>query len=129
MKLIQVTEVGGPEQLKLAEAPMPTPGPKEALVRIAAAGVNFIDVYFRIGLYKADLPLTPGNEGAGTVEAVGADFYGANCHKWLLAPTGSGFLYLGPGAAGRIEPLQVSWGWRADGAKPLFARMNAISAS
>jgi isopenicillin-N epimerase len=46
------------------------------------------------------------------VEAVAADFYGANCHKWLLAPTGSGFLYLGPGAAERIGPLQVSWGWR-----------------
>jgi isopenicillin-N epimerase len=48
------------------------------------------------------------------VEAVGADFYGANCHKWLLAPTGAGFLYFGPGAAERVEPLQVSWGWRAD---------------
>src|SRR6202012_2431105 len=70
MKLIQVAQIGGPEQLKLAEAPTPTPGPKDALVRIAAAGVNFIDVYFRIGLYKADLPFTPGNEGAGIVEAI-----------------------------------------------------------
>jgi isopenicillin-N epimerase len=52
------------------------------------------------------------------VESVGADFYGANCHKWLLAPTGAGFLYLGPGSAERIEPLQVSWGWRMDRAKP-----------
>jgi isopenicillin-N epimerase len=39
------------------------------------------------------------------------DFYGANCHKWLLAPAGSGFLYLGPGNEDRLEPLQVSWGW------------------
>jgi isopenicillin-N epimerase len=39
------------------------------------------------------------------------DFYGANCHKWLLAPTGSGFLYLGAGAEERVQPLQVSWGW------------------
>ncbi len=39
------------------------------------------------------------------------DFYGANCHKWLLAPTGSGFLYLGAGSEGRLQPLQVSWGW------------------
>jgi isopenicillin-N epimerase len=46
------------------------------------------------------------------LDEVGADYYGANCHKWLLAPTGSGFLYLGPGAAERIQPLQVSWGWR-----------------
>ena len=53
--------------------PRRSPGRKQALVRIAAAGVNFIDVYFRTGLYKADLPVTPGNEGAGTVEAVGPD--------------------------------------------------------
>jgi isopenicillin-N epimerase len=51
------------------------------------------------------------------VEAIGADFYGANCHKWLLAPTGSGFLYLGPGSFERVQPLQVSWGWRPDRSK------------
>lgn len=73
MKRIQVTELGGPEKMQLAEVPTATPGPKQALVRIAAAGVNFIDVYFRIGLYKADLPVTLGNEGAGTVEAIGPD--------------------------------------------------------
>ncbi len=43
------------------------------------------------------------------------DFYGANCHKWLLAPTGAGFLYLGPGSEDRIQPLQVSWGWYTTG--------------
>ncbi len=48
------------------------------------------------------------------VDEIAADFYGSNCHKWLLAPTGSGFLYLGPGAWERVEPLQVSWGWRPD---------------
>ena len=73
MKAIQVREHGGPEKLQLTEVPVPKPGPKQALVRIAVAGVNFIDVYFRTGLYKADLPLTPGNEAAGTVEAVGAE--------------------------------------------------------
>ncbi len=46
------------------------------------------------------------------VDAMAADYYGANCHKWLLAPTGAGFLYFGPGAAERVQPLQVSWGWR-----------------
>ena len=71
MKLIQVTQIGGPEELKLADAPTPAPASGEALVRIAATGVNFIDVYFRIGLYKADLPFTPGSEAAGTVESVG----------------------------------------------------------
>jgi NADPH2:quinone reductase len=59
--------------MQLVDAPTPVPGPKQALIKIAAAGVNFIDVYFRTGLYKADLPITLGNEGAGTVEAVGAD--------------------------------------------------------
>jgi isopenicillin-N epimerase len=48
------------------------------------------------------------------LDAIGADFYGANLHKWLLAPTGSGFLYFGEGAAERVQPLQVSWGWRPD---------------
>src|ERR1035438_4227115 len=72
MKLIQITQTGGPERLKLTDAPVPTPGAGQALVKIAAAGVNFIDVYFRTGLYKADLPLTPGSEAAGVVESVGS---------------------------------------------------------
>ena len=59
--------------MQLVDVPVPAPGPKQALVRIAAAGVNFIDVYFRAGLYKADLPITLGSEAAGTVEAVGSD--------------------------------------------------------
>jgi isopenicillin-N epimerase len=46
------------------------------------------------------------------LEAINGDFYGANCHKWLLAPTGSGFLYLGKGSEDRLQPLQVSWGWK-----------------
>lgn len=73
MKAIQVQEHGGPEQLKLVDVPKPSPGPKDALVRIAASGVNFIDLYFRKGLYKADLPFTPGSEAAGTVEAIGSE--------------------------------------------------------
>jgi NADPH2:quinone reductase len=55
----------------LADVPTPEPGPGQALVRLAASGVNFLDVYYRTGLYKTSLPLTLGNEGAGTVEAVG----------------------------------------------------------
>jgi NADPH2:quinone reductase len=73
MKAIQVKEPGGPEKMELAEAPRPQPGPGQALVKLAASGVNFIDVYFRIGLYKAPLPVTLGSEGAGTVEAVGPE--------------------------------------------------------
>jgi len=73
MKAIQVKETGGPEQMQLVDIPTPQPGPKQALVKVAASGVNFIDVYFRTGLYKADLPFTPGMEAAGVVEAVGPD--------------------------------------------------------
>ena len=71
MKSIQVNVPGGPENLQLVDIPTPKPGPGQALVRLAASGVNFIDIYFRTGLYKADLPITIGSEGAGTVEAVG----------------------------------------------------------
>jgi isopenicillin-N epimerase len=48
------------------------------------------------------------------LDELGCDFYGGNCHKWMLAPTGSGFLYLGPGSADRVQPIQVSWGWHHD---------------
>jgi len=71
MKAIQVHTPGGPEQMQLADVPVPQPGPGQALVRVAASGVNFIDVYFRTGLYKSDLPIAIGNEGAGTVESLG----------------------------------------------------------
>jgi NADPH2:quinone reductase len=72
MKAIQVRARGGPEQLRLADLPVPEPGPHQARVRVHAIGVNFIDVYYRTGLYPAQLPLVPGMEGAGTVDAVGA---------------------------------------------------------
>jgi isopenicillin-N epimerase len=52
------------------------------------------------------------------LNALGCDFYGANCHKWLLAPTGAGFLYLGPGNEDRLQPMQVSWGWHHDRSRP-----------
>jgi NADPH2:quinone reductase len=71
MKCIQVKTPGGPENLELVEVPTPEPGPGQALVRIAASGVNYIDIYFRTGLYKAPLPIVLGSEAAGTVEAIG----------------------------------------------------------
>ena len=73
MKAIQVKETGGPERMQAVEIPAPKPGPKEAVVKIAASGVNFIDVYLRTGLYKTELPVTLGMEAAGTVESVGAE--------------------------------------------------------
>jgi NADPH2:quinone reductase len=71
MKAIRAEQAGGPEVLRLEERPKPEPKEGEALVRIEAAGVNFIDVYFRTGQYKGAFPMTLGTEGAGTVEAVG----------------------------------------------------------
>jgi NADPH2:quinone reductase len=76
MKAILVHELGGPERLKLADVAVPVPGPGQALVKIAAAGVNYIDVYFRTGLYKADFPIAIGMEAAGVVEAVGPEVKG-----------------------------------------------------
>jgi NADPH2:quinone reductase len=71
MKAIRVHQFGGPETLAMEELPVPKPGKGEALVRLEAIGVNFIDVYQRMGLYRSALPFTPGNEGAGVVEDTG----------------------------------------------------------
>lgn len=73
MKAIQVSQPGGPEVMQFVDLPVPTPKPNEAVVKIAAAGVNFIDVYNREGRYKVPLPFVLGQEAAGTVTAVGSD--------------------------------------------------------
>jgi len=73
MKAIQVKQVGGPEAMEYLDIPVPQPKANEAVVKLAASGVNFIDVYFREGRYKTTLPFTPGQEGAGAVTAVGAE--------------------------------------------------------
>ena len=73
MKAILVKQTGGPEVMKLVDLPVPEPKANEAVVQLAASGVNFIDVYFREGRYAAALPFIPGQEGAGTVTAVGSD--------------------------------------------------------
>jgi NADPH2:quinone reductase len=71
MKAIQIHETGGPEVLQLAELPIPHPGPGQVLICVEATGVNFIEIYFRKGVYKASLPFTPGSEATGTVEGLG----------------------------------------------------------
>ena len=99
MKAIVYTEFGGPEVLKLEERPTPAPGPGQALVKVAAAGINFIDIYQRLGWYKMPLPAIPGGEAAGVVVAVGegvieakpgdrvAFFGGTGCYaEYALAP-------------------------------------------
>ena len=71
MKAIRVHTPGGPDVMKLEDVPEPKAGAGQAVVKLEAAGLNYIDVYFRTGTYKAPLPLTPGLEGAGTVTQVG----------------------------------------------------------
>lgn len=74
MRAVRPTACGGPEVLTVREVPdPPPPGPGAALVRVRAAGVNFIDIYHRTGLYPSPFPIEMGMEGAGTVEAVGPD--------------------------------------------------------
>jgi NADPH:quinone reductase len=73
MKAVFVEQPGGIENLKYADIPKPSPGPGQALVKLAHSGVNFIDIYFRKGVYPAPPPIILGSEGAGTVEAVGPD--------------------------------------------------------
>jgi len=73
MKAIQVRQVGGPEALEVVELPAPQPKANEVVVKLAVAGVNFIDVYNREGRYKVPLPFVIGQEGAGTVSATGAE--------------------------------------------------------
>jgi NADPH:quinone reductase len=73
MQAIQILTTGSADVLTLRDLPTPTPGPGEALIRIEASGVNFIDTYFREGRYPAKLPYTLGQEAAGTVVAVAND--------------------------------------------------------
>ncbi len=76
MRAIQIFSNGGPEVLTLSDLPDPEPRAGEALIRIEASGVNFIDTYFREGRYPATLPYTIGQEAAGTIVAVGPDVHG-----------------------------------------------------
>ncbi|BFZ58995.1 hypothetical protein PYCC9005_006063 [Savitreella phatthalungensis] len=71
MRAVRVARTGGREVMQLQQVPVPVPGPKQTLVRNSFAGINFIDTYFRAGLYPSKLPMTLGKEGAGVVISVG----------------------------------------------------------
>jgi NADPH:quinone reductase len=71
MKAIVVERFGGPEQMKVAEVAKPVPGSGEVVVKVEVSGVNFVDVYYRSGLYKVPPPVAIGSEAAGKVDAVG----------------------------------------------------------
>lgn len=88
---IVVEETGGPEVLRWQEVTRPEPGPGELLVQVGAAGVNFIDIYMRTGLYPTPTPFTPGKEGAGKVVAVGrgvSGFAPGDRVAWAMADGG-----------------------------------------
>ena len=71
MHAIEIVEPGGPEVLTYVDKPRPSPGPREGLIKAEASGVNFVDTYFRSGLYPHELPFVLGAEVAGTVAAIG----------------------------------------------------------
>jgi NADPH2:quinone reductase len=72
MRAILVQQVGGPEALTVVDVPTPVPGPGDVVVKVAVSGVNFVDVYYRNGLYKVPLPVALGSEAAGVIDSVGA---------------------------------------------------------
>lgn len=76
MRAMRFHEHGGPEVFRADEVALPEPGPGQARVKLEAIGVNFIDIYHRLGIYKVGLPFTPGQEGAGVVDALGAGVTG-----------------------------------------------------
>jgi NADPH:quinone reductase len=89
MRAIVVNELGGPEVMAIGEHPDPAAGPGQVVVQVAAAGVNFIDIYRRSGVYKQPVPYVPGSEGAGTVVAVGEgvhEFSAGDHVAWCEGP-------------------------------------------
>jgi len=107
MRAVVVTKTGGPEVLVVQDLPSPDPGPGELRVDVAAAGVNFIDVYFRAGAYPMPTPFIAGSEGAGVVSALGS---GVTDHQigdhvaWAMVP-GAGYAEQVIVPAGRVVPV------------------------
>ena len=90
MHAIEVAETGGPEVLSYVEKPRPEPGPGQVLIRAEAIGVNFIDTYFRSGLYPRELPFVVGSEVCGVIEAVGDDVAVLTVGDRVVTDTASG---------------------------------------
>ncbi|WP_147793753.1 quinone oxidoreductase [Cellulomonas sp. Y8] len=111
MHAILATEPGGPDVLEPDEIPDPLPGPRDLLVRLSAAGVNFIDTYRRSGVYAMPFPHVPGSEGAGVVEAVGRevrDFAVGDLVAWASAPSSYAELVVVPEAVALRVPDGVA---------------------
>jgi len=106
MKAIQIKQTGGAEVLELEELPVPEPKANEAVVKLSASGINFIDVYYREGRYKTTLPFIPGQEGAGQVVAVGSDVKSLkNGDRVAWTMTLGSYTEYAPVAADRLVPI------------------------
>jgi NADPH2:quinone reductase len=90
MHAIEVTETGGPEVLRYVEAPQPTPGPGELLIKAEAIGVNFIDTYFRTGQYPCPLPFIIGSEVCGTITSIGEGVEGFSVGDRVISAQANG---------------------------------------
>jgi len=125
VKAIRVRTTGGPEMLQLETIDDPVPGPGQALVRLQSIGVNFVDIYFRTGLYKTTLPFTPGSEGAGTVVAVGRDVLDVRVGDRVASQSLLGaYAELALASADRLVPLPEGTTAR-DGAAAMLQGMTA----
>jgi len=125
LKSVRVHGYGGPEAMQLEELPLPMPGPEQVLVEVKAAGVNLFDTQLRSGLYKRDLPLALGQEGAGLVSAVGlgvADIKPGDRVAWIFAPGSYGTHTLV--SAERVVPLPAALGFE-EAAAVLFQGLTA----
>ena len=113
MKAVRIHSFGGPEALQLDEVPQLEPDENQALVRVIAAGINYIDIYQRTGLYKVPLPYTPGMEAAGIVEKAGpgCDLVPGTRVAWAMAP-GAYAEYVAVPAA-RLVPIPDGVGFDA----------------
>lgn len=89
-RTIRAQHAGGPEVLQLAELPRPVPGPGQILLKVAAAGVNYMDIYQRTGSYKVAFPFTPGAEASGTVAEIGPGVTSVSVGDRVATGEGSG---------------------------------------
>ena len=106
MRAMRFHEHGGPEVFRADDVPLPEPGPGQARVRLEAIGVNFIDIYHRMGTYKVGLPFTPGQEGAGVVDSLGAGVTGLKTgERVAYAFSGGAYAEYAIVAADKLVPV------------------------
>jgi NADPH2:quinone reductase len=106
VQAIRIHQFGGPEVLRVEDVPVPEPGPGEALIKVEASGINFVDVYHRTGLYPGQLPLTLGREAAGTVERIGAGVTSCRPGDRVVSETvRGGYAQYALAAAERLVPV------------------------